>query len=227
MNKVINFFEDWTMFEKIWLFLSSITMIILSFIWGDNIIALISGLTGMISVVLCAKGKISNYLFGAINAITYAYLCFSQKLYGELMYNTVYMLPMILFGVFSWKKNMSSENSEVKTRNLSLKGWLILIFGTLITILVYRQILKLIGGNMAWLDATTTIFSGIATFLMVTRFSEQWIMWIIVNGLSISMWGIILLKGDMSAISTVVMWTAYLFNSIYGYINWRKLSKTQ
>lgn len=227
MNKINNFFKDWTMFEKIWLFISSIIMISLSFIWGDNLIALISGLTGMISVVLCAKGKISNYLFGAINAITYAYLCFFQKLYGELMYNTIYMLPMILFGVFSWKRHMTKENSEVKARNLSLKGWLILIISIFIVTIIYRQVLTYWGGNMTWLDAASTIFSAIATVLMVARFSEQWIMWIIVNGLSISMWGIILLKGDMSAISTVVMWTAYFFNSVYGYINWRKLSKIQ
>lgn len=225
MEKIKNFFADWTMFEKIWLITASVIMIVLSFVWGDSMLALISGLTGMVSVVLCAKGKISNYAFGLVNALTYAYLCWGQKLYGEVMYNTVYMLPVIAYGIFSWKKNMADSNTEVKARNLTAKGWIILIVGTIAAILAYRQILTILGGSLAWMDAMSTVFSAIAALLMVNRYSEQWVMWIVVNGVSVLMWGTVLMKGELSAIATVVMWSAYLLNSTYGYINWRKMAK--
>ena len=65
----------------------------------------------------------------------------------------------------------------------------------------------------------------IASILMVTRYSEQWVMWVIVNIVSVVLWLLVLVKGDMSAVTLLVMWTAYLFNSTYGYINWRKLAK--
>ena len=58
MNKIKTFFSDWTMFEKCWLVLSAVTMVVLSLVWGDSLLALLSGLAGIISVVLCAKGKI-------------------------------------------------------------------------------------------------------------------------------------------------------------------------
>lgn len=55
MEKIKSYFKDWTMFEKSWLLISSVTMVVLSLMWGDSMIALLSGLAGIISVVLCAK----------------------------------------------------------------------------------------------------------------------------------------------------------------------------
>lgn len=36
MSKVKEFFKGWSMFEKCWLVLSTVIMIVLSIIWGDN-----------------------------------------------------------------------------------------------------------------------------------------------------------------------------------------------
>ena len=47
MSKVKEFFKGWSMFEKCWLVLSTVIMIVLSIIWGDNTLALISGITGI------------------------------------------------------------------------------------------------------------------------------------------------------------------------------------
>ena len=126
MEKIKSYFKDWTMFEKSWLLISSVTMVVLSLMWGDSMIALLSGLAGIISVVLCAKGKIENYAFGLFQAVTYAYICFQSHIYGEVMYN-ILMVPMIIIGIISWKKNMADGNGEVKARNLTAKGWVILI----------------------------------------------------------------------------------------------------
>ena len=42
MSKVKEFFKGWSMFEKCWLVLSTVIMIVLSIIWGDNTLACIS-----------------------------------------------------------------------------------------------------------------------------------------------------------------------------------------
>lgn len=75
------------------------------------------------------------------------------------------------------------------------------------------------------MDSTTTTLSVIATLLMLARYSEQWVMWIIVNVASVILWSMALVKGDSGAVTLIVMWSAYLFNSIYGYINWRRMAK--
>lgn len=223
MEKIKKYFADWTMFEKCWLSISSVLMVVLSIIWGDSILALLSGLAGMISVVLCAKGKIENYAFGLFQAVTYAYICYQSHIFGEVMYN-ILMVPMIIIGIISWKKNMSEDNEEVKARNLTPKGWVILIVGSIAAVAGYSMILKLLGGDFAMVDATSTVLSVIATILMLARYTEQWVMWLIVNIVSVILWVMALLKGDTGAVTLVVMWSAYLLNSAYGYINWRKMA---
>lgn len=223
MSKVKKFFADWTMFEKSWLVLSSVLIVVLSLMWGDSMLAIFSSLTGIISVVLCAKGKIENYFFGFLNALTYAYLCYQAHIFGETMYN-ILMIPMIIIGVISWKKNMEADDSEVKARNLTPMGWVILVVGSIAAVAAYGFILKLIGGEFALVDATSTVFSVIATILMLARYSEQWIMWVVVNVVSVVLWAMAFASGEGSGITYLVMWIAYLFNSIYGYINWRKMA---
>lgn len=226
MNRVGKFFEGWTAFEKIWLCLSIVIMATLSMIWGEKPLALISGLSGVISVVLCAKGKLMNYGFGMVQAVTYAFLCYEAKIYGEAMYN-IAMMPMIIVGFLSWKKHMIEEQEEVQTRNLSKKGWIILILAMILSVWGYCSLLMYMGGNFAFMDATSTVLSAIATILMIVRYSEQWLVWILVNIASVVLWVSAFIKGDSSAITMIVMWSAYLFNSIYGYINWRKLAKNE
>lgn len=58
---------------------------------------------------------------------------------------------------------------------------------------------------------------------MLKRFAEQWLLWISVNVLSIILWAGALITQGGNDFSMLVMWTAFLVNSIYGYINWRKL----
>lgn len=224
MEKIKQYFSDWTFLEKSWLIISSILIVSLSLYSKDSGVAIFSSLSGIISVVLCAKGKIENYIFGLFNAITYAYLCYQGHIYGEVMYN-ILMVPMIIIGFISWKKNMSETKDEVKTRNLSIKGWIVLIVISILSVIAYSTILKIIGGRFALVDATSTTLSIIATVLMLMRYSEQWLLWVAVNIVSVLLWFMALKSGTSGSITLLVMWSAYLFNSVYGYINWRKMTQ--
>ena len=50
-------------------------------------------------------------------------------------------------------------------------------------------------------------------------------MWVIVNALSIIMWIMVFVSGDTTALLIIVMKTVNLLNSLYGYMNWRKISQ--
>lgn len=96
---------DWAMFA-VGLALQ-ILAIVLGFISGtpDSIGLIISGLTGVISVVLCSQGKISFYIFGYIQLFTYVF-CFAlpQHLWGEFIENIMYATSMVI-GMVIWAKN--------------------------------------------------------------------------------------------------------------------------
>ena len=102
--------------------------IILGFKTGnpDSIGLIISGLTGVISVVLCSQGKISFYIFGYIQLFTYVF-CFAlpQHLWGEFIENIMYAISMVI-GLIIWIKNYrrkeQAKTIEIKAKKLSLKG---------------------------------------------------------------------------------------------------------
>jgi len=223
MEKIKRYFSGWSKFELAWLILSSVIMVVLSIIWGDSIPALISGITGVIGVVLAAKGKVSTYVFATINVAIYAWLTFNNHLYGEFMLNAFYYIPMNFVGFYLWSRHKDEESGDVEGKMLTLKQLLILLITVAVVVVVYWQILSRIGGQLALIDAMSTVFSVVALIMQVARYAEQWLLWIIVNVVSVLMW-VLLLGKDPSAVTMVVMWAAYLLNSVYGYMNWKKLA---
>ena len=216
------FFKDWTLFEKTLLIGATILMSILSIIWKDSMIGFISTVTGIISVILCAKGKISNYVFGCIYVSTYAIIAYQNRLFGEVMLNLLYYLPMNFVGIAMWKKNMGADD-DVTTKHMSSSMKVKTLIGSIIVVLIYWQFLNFLGGNLAIIDAVTTVAAVLAMYLQVTRYTESWIMWIIVNLTSIVLWLAAMIAHGSNNITMLVMWSAYLLNSTYGYLNWKKL----
>ncbi|WP_269083031.1 nicotinamide riboside transporter PnuC [Sporosarcina globispora] len=102
-------------------------------------------------------------------------------------------------------------------------GWLYTIVSIVVLTIGYGFFLKYLEGNFVWTDSATNVLSITAQILMLKRFAEQWILWISVNVLSIILWANALITQGRNDFSMLVMWTAFLVNSVYGYINWRKL----
>lgn len=222
--------KDWTLFEKIWLLVFTAVNIFLFFAWDDTLIGLISSITGMLCVVLVAKGKISNYYFGIIQTGTYAYISYGYGLYGEAMLNALFYFPLQFIGIYLWKKNQIGEGTigeDVAVKRLNKKQWIWVSVITIASSALYAELLHLIGGQQVRLDSVGVVVSIIAQILMVKRFAEQWALWILVNVLSIALWAITLYKTGGNDYNMLVMWSAFLINSIYGYINWIKMSKKQ
>jgi nicotinamide mononucleotide transporter len=90
-------------------------------------LGLIINITGIINLVLCAKGNLINYFFGIIYNALYIYVAFSTKLYADSAIYMLYYLPMQFIGWANWKKNRSKESGAVITRRLTMKTAALLI----------------------------------------------------------------------------------------------------
>ncbi|MCB2196810.1 MAG: nicotinamide riboside transporter PnuC [Bacteroidetes bacterium] len=225
MNFIKKYFSDWDLYEKLWLLLFTIIIIVLSIYWKDSPIGIIASLTGIWNVVLVAKGKIANYYFGIIAVTTYAYTAYNQSYYGEVMLNMLYFFPMQFIGLYLWKKKRTlPQKDEIKVVYMTNKQRILWLSVTIIATVLYGFVLKRLGGNLPFIDASSTVMSIIAMILMVFIYVEQWILWIIVDIVSIIMWITVMLNGG-NDIAVLVMWIAYLINAIYGLYNWIKLEK--
>lgn len=220
--------SGWTFFEKVWLTIFTAINVYLFFAFDDTIVGLTASLTGMLCVVLVAKGRISNYAFGAVNTALYAYIAYNAQIYGDFMLNAFFYFPIQFIGFYMWNKHKIKKQTEtvVKAERLTVDGWIKLSIITFCSWALYAVILTGINGAQVGLDSATTVLSIIAQFLMLKRFAEQWIIWITVNVLSIVMWlNVFLTNGE--SVTILVMWSAFLVNSIYGWIKWKNAAKEQ
>ncbi|PJG84542.1 nicotinamide riboside transporter PnuC [Conservatibacter flavescens] len=215
------FFGGWKPFEVIW-----IIVFVGAQIWAytqnpDTLLGMVSGIAGLLCVIFVSKGKISNYFFGLIFAYTYFYVAWGSNFIGEMNTVLYVYLPAQFIGYFIWKANMQKDsqgNESVKAKALSLKGWIILLLGIIVCSYFFILAVRAAGGSSAALDGTTTIITFTAQLLMILRYREQWLLWIVLNILSIALWA--------ETPAMYIMFTGYLVNSIYGYYNWRQLTKS-
>ena len=183
------------------------------------IIDSIAAISGILCVVLCAKGKKTQYIWGVINVIGYVIIAWINKYYGEVMLNALYYLPSQFIGYYLWNKHHNKDNDKVEGNKLNLKKSILLVVFCLIGIILYKEILDLLGGNKTLLDSASTTISIFANLLMMLRYREQWLLWIIIDVITVIMW---IIAGDFIM---VTMWSVYLINAFYGYYNWTKLAK--
>lgn len=221
MNKIKNYFADWTMFEKLWLITVCTIMTVIWYLNGDTPFLLVLTLTGSLNLVLGAKGRISGLYFAIINCLLYSYQCMEVKLYGEVMYSMLFSIPVSIIAIYLWNKN-KDDDGKIRFKSMSSKLIILSFTGTLICVILYAKVLNLLGGNLAFIDSLTTVVSVVASILYLMRFSEQWLMWVGVNALSIIMWIMVYASGDKSALIIIVMKLTNLLNSLYGYYNWNK-----
>ncbi|MCI8303251.1 MAG: nicotinamide mononucleotide transporter [Lawsonibacter sp.] len=211
----------WKPLELAWLAAATAVILGLSLYWRDSPVSLLAALTGVWCVILTGKGKRSSFLFGTVNVIFYAVISLQAKYYGEVMLNLLYYLPMNFVGWFAWKSHMNEETGEVIKRRLPPKRS-VLIYGlTAAAIVLYGLFLKAMGGKLPFIDSMSTVVSVTAQILSVKRLTEQWVLWIVVDVVTVIMWGINFAQGG-ETVATLAMWSVYLLNAIIMYIRWNR-----
>lgn len=218
-----NFWNGYTIFEKLFLLFMVILQIVVFVIYPDSPLNIIAGLAGVVSVVMCAKGRTMFYFIGFIQTVTYLVLAWQNQFYGEVLENLFYFVTMI-WGIFVWKKNEATNEDgteDVIAKKFTPMQWYLSIIGTIIATMAMGCWLNNIGSAQAYTDAATNVMAIFAQILMVRRYREQWIWWLIIDIFCIKLW---LVAGNWSMVAMYIAWTA---NCIYGWVNWSKLNKKQ
>ncbi len=211
--------KGWNLYEICWLIVFILIGSYLSISWKDSIFGLSVFISGVLCVVLAAKGSIWTYIFGMYNTFGYAYMSYTNGLFGEMGLNLFFFAPTNVIGLMMWRKKM--EENVVIMRELANKYRVITGIVCIVGIVATGFLLSLIKGqNTPYIDATTNTLSIIATVLMMYRYKEQWILYIILNIFTIIMWSIRMANGSPEGMLMIVMWSSYLVNAVYGYYNW-------
>lgn len=222
VNKELN---GWKKREIIFLSLVLFFILISSHLVKDTPIAVMSAICGIMYTIIAGKGKISCYFFGLAGSWCYVWLSLSNALWGNMLLYLCYYIPMQILGIFRWKKHLHNDTNEIIRIRLNTKQRIILLLIGLVGSIFTSGILYFCHDKSPVADGITTFLSILGMYLTVRRAIEQWIVWFIVNGISVLMWLNLFMHGAKT-LATVIMWGVYFVLAIYFYFDWRKSFKT-
>ncbi len=149
------------------------------------------------------------YLPAAFAGVLFAILCYRKKIYAEVALHVFY-IGMAAYGA------LGLEGFD--SREITLQAhftWL--GAGAIGTLAVAWYLRAKTDARLPILDAFTTVFALVATWLMVNYVHENWLYWIIIDGVAIFLYAF------RRMYLGAVLYVIYLLMAIDGYfdqINW-------
>ena len=187
----------------------SITQESLSYGWLE----IIAVITAVIYVVLAAKTNRWCFLFGLISSAIYIYIATGLKFYFDSAINLYYVI-MSFYGWFAWAKK--KQEKELTVLQMQNKAFLITILGGFILTFSLAYIVDNISdASLPYIDAFTTVFAIIATWMVVKKYIQNWIIWIVVDIVAATMY----LYKELYL--TAGLFLLYTIISIVGYRQWK------
>ena len=215
--------------SEIILWFSSILLIVISFIAfnRENYMTLIASVIGATSLIFNAKGNPIGQVLMVVFSVLYGIISYTFSYYGEMITYLGMTAPMAVFALISWLRNpYNGNNAEVKVNSIKRREvYFMFLLTAIITfsfyfILGYFNTANLIPST---LSVTTSFLAVYLTFRRSAYFALAYAANDIVL---IVLWNLAVLS-DVSYLSVIICFVAFLVNDIYGFINWLKMQKRQ
>jgi len=227
MQYIYNYFKDWNLFEKLYLFVGIVVGILTSIIFNGTIIDSLYTVTYLTTAILMSKGKVESYFIGIISVFFYGIVSYNQGYYGELLITIFLTFPMMIIGIISWLKHQDKDEDVVIISSLSKKEIVFAFSSQLILFWVYYFLLKAFNTDLLMISSLSIVTSVLATYFEARR-SELSLFCYVANDLIlITLWMIPIINGDTSLISVLIGPMLLLVNDIYGSYNWKRLKDIQ
>ena len=188
-------------------------------------------LAGLIAVWLSARTNVLSWPIGLINVSLFFFLFYQVQLYPDMLLQLFFFVTNLI-GWWRWKhpdKNEEDQKHELKVSYMPIRQMLFLsaigltgtfIFGTFASRL-HEFFPSLFGLPSAfpYLDSFVTVMSIVATFLMIQKKVECWILWIVIDIIATYVY---FAKG----IKFVgIEYLLFCFLAAFGLINWVRVAK--
>ena len=173
---------------------------------------------GLIQGILVMQNKRCNWIFYILQMIFLIIFSTLNHLYGDIANNSIYLV-MGVVGFVLWNNNKESNKITKASTKERIIYILLITLGTIILSIV----LKNTDDPLPLLDSFTTISSLIATYYMIKKKIDTWIIWFI-NDIFYAVEYFILPDQALYLFALNIIWT---FMAVVSYINWNKIMKGQ
>lgn len=170
---------------------------------------------GLLQGWLAMLNKRSNWIAYGIQMMLMIVFSLSMKLYGDVANNTFY-LGVAVVGFVIWNKKANND-----IQKCSFKERIIYILFIIVATLCLSNMLSKTDDPLPSLDAFTTVSSFVATYYMMVKKIDTWILWFI-NDVFYAIEYFILPDQALYLFLLNVVWT---FMAVGSYVNWKKVMK--
>ncbi len=215
--------------SEIVLWISSVFLIVLSFCLFDreNYLTLSASLLGVTSLIFNAKGNPFGQFLMIVFSILYGIISYSFHYYGEMITYLGMTMPMAVFALISWLKNPYKGNrAEVKVNSISKKEAFFMCIGAAAVTVLFYFILDYFHASYLLPSSLSVTTSFVAVYLTFRR-SPLFALAYAANDIVLIFLWVMASFQEKRYISVVVCFIAFLFNDIYGFINWQKMKVRQ
>lgn len=197
-----------------------IISIIIGFLSKNTFIGIIVLITGILNSYYSSIGNKINFPIGVINNLALSYVAFKNNNYGLVIFNILFFIPINIKGYFEWNENLNKD--VVKNRSLGVKKGIITVVLSIIIGLFVAFLLQLIPGErLTYIDSFTNVISFIAGILLMLRYNESWILYLVNNILDLILWMINFNSDGFDSLTVLIMSVMYLIINIYALFKWR------
>ncbi|QYJ87632.1 nicotinamide riboside transporter PnuC [Shewanella mesophila] len=169
---------------------------------------------------LAMRGSVWCWAAALFSTAIYTMLFWEVSLLMESVLNVYYML-MAVYGYWLWTRGGGDDNG-VEVVSWSLPRHCVLIGVTAaISAIVGHLMATYTTASYPYLDAATSCFAVVTTYLVAKKVLENWLYWVVIDFVSIYLY---LNKGLML---TSMLFILYVGMAIGGYFLWRTSMRTQ
>ncbi len=185
-------------------------------------------LAGAIAVFLSAKANVWSWPLGIVNVVLFFFLFYQVQLYPD-MFLQVFFFVTNLMGWWRWTNPRLGEedkNSQLRVTKMAPRAWLLFfaigmigtfLFGSLAKNLhSFFPVLFSQPSAFPFADSFVTVMSIVATYLMVQKKMECWLVWILVDAVACYLY---FSKGIMLV---GIEYVVFCFIAAFGFWHWWK-----
>lgn len=181
----------------------------------DFFAEVIATITGIICVFLQTMEKIIAWFFGIISVSLLAIIFLTNNLLSDFILHIIFLI-LNIYGWWTWSRYREQSSHDYRVLRLGQKQWVVVMAVIiLITPLWGYMMLRFFNADFAYVDAFTTVGSLVAQYLLAKKFLENWLLWIVVDIVAITVY---MMKG---LYVVAFLFLVYLTLCIFGYYNWK------
>lgn len=228
---ILKLLEKNSIFKIIWYIVFGLGGIACLIIEPRSYMQVIDLFIVMINVDLVGRGKLAGVYLGIVECLLYSFVSFQSGLYGEIIKMVGISIPLNIYALVNWSKNLKKEQSadnEIVIKKLKKKDY-IWCAGLFIAILVPSYFFLRLLGTSALVFSTLAFAATILLkVLSAMRYMENWIFSIVADVIGFGMWLYVIIEtlvatGTFSMVEfPMLLWyLATITNAIYAYGLWK------